>query len=261
MQFQLRHKLTATPQGIFLDGEPLNKSTVSALPARSLYHIARACELMLKMTDKDWEPPAPHGPNDIPKRAQVEMHLALANPGSFNKGYPDQPRDCNGRWTCGDSAPSERQPIDTGKKSGKRFLSEKEAQPIAREAQSFADKRIPYKRGKQDENGADCSGSVFYIHNKAGYPIPSRESVAGFVDKVEAGKFSFDEIPKGSSPHIGDVIVFQGEGHMGIYAGQDKNGDDLMWAASTTAQAYIKQKIKSVGIHVMACYRYQITGN
>lgn len=100
MHFQLHNKLTATPQGILLNGEPLCKSTIEALPLQSLRHIACALEWMLKMTDEDWGPPKPHGPNDIPKLAMAEINLAMASPGTLIKYSPDQPRDDRGRWTA-----------------------------------------------------------------------------------------------------------------------------------------------------------------
>jgi hypothetical protein len=101
VQIQLRHKLVAIPEGIFLDDQPLHKCALISLPERTLFHLYRATEIFAKMTDKDWEPPAPHGFNDIPLRAQMEMHLALAKPGSLNKYNSNQPRCPNGEWGCG----------------------------------------------------------------------------------------------------------------------------------------------------------------
>jgi hypothetical protein len=139
MQAQPHSKLIATPQGVFLatEGgptglrlaradEPLFKSALSSLPAPSVHHLLRANELCKKMTPKDWEPPAPHGPNDIPVRAQAEMHLVLFKHEALKKFNPDELRDAWGRWVAeavGAIVPSAEagvQTADTGEKPGNR---------------------------------------------------------------------------------------------------------------------------------------------
>jgi hypothetical protein len=101
MQPQWRHKLVATPRGILVDGEPPSQRFLSGLSLRSLTHFVRAYELMGKMTDKDWETIAPHGPDDVPLSAKIAMQLALSNPGLLGKYDPSQPRDERGRWVAG----------------------------------------------------------------------------------------------------------------------------------------------------------------
>jgi hypothetical protein len=275
MPFQQNLGFTAMPQGILMDGVPLHKCDLSRFPRRVLSHLRHALELSKTMTPEDWGPVKPHGFDDIPVRALFETDLALAGAELNKSGFnPDELRDALGRWVAGvvdgivPSASAAELPADTDKKPRKRFLSVAEAHSIARQAQSFADKKVPYiLRFKADESGADCSGSTYYIYNQAGYPYSPRASVAGFVAKAKEGKIPFDKIPEGSSPQIGDVIVFKGNGHMAIYAGKDKSGDDLMWTASSKAKAYIQQKVKvfrdadGVRVPVEAYYRYQVADN
>jgi hypothetical protein len=104
MQFQSPHKLVATPEGIFLEGQPLHKCDLGKLPERTLNHLLCAVETHGELTDKDWKQTAP--PRSIRPRVHMDIHLAMANAGiisgfSLHKEFnPDQPRDSNGRWTA-----------------------------------------------------------------------------------------------------------------------------------------------------------------
>jgi cell wall-associated NlpC family hydrolase len=273
MQIQQRHKLVATPEGIFWDGMPLHKCDLGKFSERALRHIYHATAIYDGLTSEDWKQTVP--PRTIEPRALMDTSVAMANAYLFeetnsnllnkdssctngaHEGWINELRDYLGRWARWVSG-------GAGKTSQKRFLTECEAKKIAHVAQSFADKKVPYVYGGENDKGADCSGSTFYIYNKAGFPYSPRGSVKDFVVDAKDGKIPFDEIPNASSPQIGDVIVFQGEKHMAIYAGQDKNGNDLMWTASSGANAYVQQRVKffSVnGVHVpvKAYYRYQTT--
>ena len=277
MQPRFRRKLTATPEGIFMEGKPLQKSDLSGFSRQSLLHLVCATALWKKMTPRDWERPSPPGPNGISRHALLEMNLAFAGLDTLEKFDFDEQRDARGRWTAGGlsgfishlrslltgegaaeapastGAAGQDQRLDTGTRSRKRFLTEREAEPIARAAQAFVDHKVPYiSRYLADESGADCSGSTYYIYNHAGFPYSPRLSVAGFVEKIKGdtngkGKdehFPFAEIPPGSKPQIGDVIVFNGNGHMAIYAGKDNDGDAFDVDRINKMKAYVVQKIK-----------------
>lgn len=108
MQFQFPHKLVATPEGIFLDGQPLHKCDLGKFSKQSLRHLLCAVEMHGELTDKDWKQTVP--PRTILPRVHMDIHAAMANTGfisglSLHKEFNrDQPRDCDGKWTCGDGA-------------------------------------------------------------------------------------------------------------------------------------------------------------
>lgn len=72
----------------------------------------------------------------------------------------------------------------------------------------------PYVSGGTSPNGFDCSGFVYYVYNKVGYPLPRMIS-----DQYKAGKpVTKNELKPG------DILIFQntnghGMSHVGIYAG------------------------------------------
>jgi hypothetical protein len=102
MQSQQNFKLTATPQGILMDGVPLHKCDLSRFPRRALSHLRHALELSKTMTPEDWGPVRPHGFDDIPVRALFEADLALAGAELNKSGFnPDELRDALGRWVAG----------------------------------------------------------------------------------------------------------------------------------------------------------------
>ena len=70
---------------------------------------------------------------------------------------------------------------------------------------------------KGPTGGADCSGSVNKILQEAGHPYPYTRS-DDFPGAAASGKIPFREVdPKDRQP--GDVVVYDGPGHMAIYAG------------------------------------------
>jgi hypothetical protein len=73
---------------------------------------------------------------------------------------------------------------------------------------------IPYKSGGTNTNGFDCSGFVYYVYNKAGYPLSRMMS-----EQYKAGT-----PVKKSELKPGDILFFQnthvnGMSHVGIYTG------------------------------------------
>ena len=89
----MRYCLTATPDGILIDGFPLAKQMHSQFSSQALRNIERAAELLKTVKPEEWENCTPHEMNNIPTLAKVNMLLALANPFYLDKYSPEQPRD------------------------------------------------------------------------------------------------------------------------------------------------------------------------
>lgn len=89
-----------------------------------------------------------------------------------------------------------------------------EASAIIQEATKLIG--IPYIWGGSTEQGFDCSGFVYYIHNKAGISI-NRYSTDGYYNRSY-----YVDMPK-----AGDLVFFEntykaGISHMGIYLGDNQ---------------------------------------
>lgn len=97
-------KLSLTPQGILLDGKPLTKAFIDALPPQSLRYLLRASELLLQVKPEDWDDRTPHQGNNVSTLTKAYTIVALANPIELDKYSPDQPRvpagnPDGGQWT------------------------------------------------------------------------------------------------------------------------------------------------------------------
>jgi len=156
---------------------------------------------------------------------------------------PNEPRDNHGRWTSGGETAADRyaktfypdHPTDSeirirrasgdaAPKAG-RDLPPEEGRQIVDKAKDwentpYAPKGTP-KAGpnavRGEGGGGDCSGTVNKIYGESGHPYPYTPSGA-FADAAQRGKIPFREVdPKDRQP--GDVVVFDGQNHMAIYAG------------------------------------------
>jgi len=157
---------------------------------------------------------------------------------------PNEPRDNRGRWTAGGETVADRyartfypdHPTDSeirfasasGSESRKPGcdLTREEGQAIVDKGKGWENTPYPKKGspllggGAKQGVGGDCSGSVNKIYAESGHPYPYTRS-GEFAGAANAGRIPFREIdPKDRQP--GDVVVYDGRGHMSIYAG---NGD------------------------------------
>ena len=91
---------------------------------------------------------------------------------------------------------------------------------------SFANSRVgntPYVwAGTSLETGTDCSGFVSLVYNNFGLYASSGSDDYQNVEGEWGTNISYDELQPG------DVVVYRNGGHVGIYAGQDENGTDLV---------------------------------
>jgi peptidoglycan DL-endopeptidase CwlO len=71
---------------------------------------------------------------------------------------------------------------------------------------------IPYRWGGASPSGFDCSGFVMYVYGKVGIGVPHNGAQLWGV-----GRF----VPR-SSLAPGDVVFFNGLGHVGIYIGRGR---------------------------------------
>ena len=76
--------------------------------------------------------------------------------------------------------------------------------------------------GRSLETGTDCSGFVNLIYNNFGYYASAGSDDYQNVEGDWGTNISYDDL------QIGDVVVYYDGGHVGIYAGQDENGNDLV---------------------------------
>ncbi len=116
------NKLVVTPDGIMLDGLPLNKDVLHVLPSESLCYINRAKQLLVEIKREDWDNCTPHDTNHVPTLAKIKMLLALAMP-QTHKYSLDQPRvpagnSGGGQWTSGGDMNAAIQSLRNRAKSG-----------------------------------------------------------------------------------------------------------------------------------------------
>ena len=111
---------------------------------------------------------------------------------------------------------------------GGRDLTPEEGGEIVNKADGwrdtpYASKGTPHAGPNAEKGkggGGDCSGIVNKIYGESGHPYDYKRS-DDFPGAAERGKIPFREVdPKDRQP--GDVVVYEGQGHMAIYAG---NGD------------------------------------
>lgn len=76
--------------------------------------------------------------------------------------------------------------------------------------------------GRSLETGTDCSGFVNLIYDNFGYYASAGSDDYQNVQGDWGTNISYDEL------QIGDVVVYYDGGHVGIYAGQDEYGQDLV---------------------------------
>jgi len=137
----------------------------------------------------------------------------------------------------------ENNPLTLFDPNGEEGISAQKAQKIIDAAFGWANpKRTPYAdstspycgRGAVKGIGADCCGSVWAIYAEAGfeysYGNARKEGEESFVEKAVNTGF-FKEVEEGASLQAGDVGLW--DGHMVIYAGKDKDGNILVYSATT----------------------------
>jgi cell wall-associated NlpC family hydrolase len=103
--------------------------------------------------------------------------------------------------------------------------------------------------------GADCSGSTCKIYDQVGN-VYSYRSSGQFAGAAATEGFPFRQLTTNESFQQGDVILFKG--HMAIYAGQDGNGNSLMWTARGAGRPYTQMPMKYWGSQPIGYYRYQV---
>lgn len=101
----------------------------------------------------------------------------------------------------------------TTKKQSKATANAKKRAIVIKHAKAGSKNKVKYKWGGYSTKGWDCSGLVSYAYKKSGVRPP-----AGTRWNTKSLKKD-KRFVKTSSPKIGDV-VYQGNSHMGIYAGK-----------------------------------------
>lgn len=110
-------------------------------------------------------------------------------------------------------------------KAKKIKANNKKRATIYKQASIGANKRVQYKWGGSTHRGWDCSGLVSYAHKKAGVWPPGGRWNTRSLKKDKRFVRTY-------SPKLGDV-VYQGNGHMGIYAGKKGKKRYIIDAANT----------------------------
>jgi hypothetical protein len=103
--------------------------------------------------------------------------------------------------------------------------------------------------------GADCSGSTCQIFDQVGL-VYKYESSGQLAAAAAQDGFPFRQLTANEVPQSGDVILFTG--HMAIYAGQDNNGNALMWTARGVGRPYTEMPVKYWNTRPIGYYRYQV---
>ena len=76
--------------------------------------------------------------------------------------------------------------------------------------------------GRSLDTGTDCSGFVNLIYDNFGYYASAGSDDYQNVEGDWGTNISYDEL------QVGDVVVYRDGGHVGIYAGQDEYGNDIV---------------------------------
>ena len=106
-------------------------------------------------------------------------------------------------------------PVSTGTTSG-----------VRQDLVNYAMSRVgvtPYVwAGRSLDTGTDCSGFVNLIYDNFGYYASAGSDDYQNVEGDWGTNISYDEL------QVGDVVVYYDGGHVGIYAGQDEYGNDIV---------------------------------
>ena len=103
--------------------------------------------------------------------------------------------------------------IAKAKKAAKIKANAKKRSVVVKQAKIGSKKRVQYKWGGSSHRGWDCSGLVSYTYKKAGVRPPG--GTRWNTRSLKKDK----RFVKTTKPKVGDV-VYQGNNHMGIYAGK-----------------------------------------
>ncbi|MFZ6724126.1 hypothetical protein ACO0K2_01390 [Undibacterium sp. MH2W] len=137
-----------------------------------------------------------------------------------------------------------------------QYISKEEGQLVVEEAAKW--KGTAYKLvgpNSEIKEFGDCSGTTYKIYDAVGDPFEYKMA-RQFGAAADQEGFPFQRLGTNDARQLGDVLQF--DGHVAIYAGQDSNGNDLMWTASTGHKQYELQQIKFFGKPVIGTFRYQV---
>ena len=68
---------------------------------------------------------------------------------------------------------------------------------------------VPYRWGGASPSGFDCSGFTMYVYGKIGISLPHSVSL----------QYGYGSVVSRSQLQPGDLVFFNGLGHMGMYIG------------------------------------------
>lgn len=134
--------------------------------------------------------------------------------------------------------------IAKAKKAAKIKANAKKRSVVAKQARIGSKKRVQYRWGGSSHRGWDCSGLVSYAYKKAGVRPPG--GTRWNTRSLKKDK----RFVRTSKPKVGDV-VYQGNSHMGIYAGKKGKKHYIIDAANpksdtrttTLWQSWDKRKV------------------
>lgn len=124
------------------------------------------------------------------------------------------------------------------KKAKKVKANNKKRSTVMKHANAGAKKKVRYKWGGSSTKGWDCSGFVSYAYKKAGVRPPG--GTRWNTKSLKKDK----RFVRTNKPKVGDV-VYQGNNHMGIYAGKKGKKHYIIDAAnpkSKTRKTTLYQK-------------------
>jgi cell wall-associated NlpC family hydrolase len=157
------------------------------------------------------------------------LNQALAHPSLRNGGRydPNQPRDWRGRWTSSGGGGGRKSLLhmaaDSGSTANERDISARDKEKVLEAADDwlgtpYAPRNTLLAGGQaKKKEGGDCSGSTNRIFDEAGLGYKYTESTK-FSEAVKNGKIPFRKV-EADEIQPTDVVVFEGVGHMAIYAG------------------------------------------
>lgn len=147
----------------------------------------------------------------------------------------------------------------TPNKNKSRDLTPEEGRQIATLAEgwrntNYAPRGTAFAGPKaQQQQAADCSGSVWAIYRQAGLDYRYADT-ADFAAAAANGTIPFREVAD-ADRQPGDVVLYPAAGHMSIYA-----GDGMVWSAHKANLPFSEFRINCFdkgGTHRI--YRYQET--